>query len=260
MAATRFGEASFRENELTQSTENQSVKWLAPRLGPIGTTASIKIVIRAGHRHEDDLLKPPGPNNLPGSRRSFSSRRKLAAAITVGALGLCACAYFILTFSNNKKDLDAADPSAAAQPIFASPVRTTLDESGSSAKAAGSESSSFASQARPAELAEASEKAEPVGASHKEQPGVSQKIVSAAVPTTIEPRKSNVGPTEDFLFLQRPGVNIRSTPSKGGGVVGTAPKGTRFKVTRREPDWVQVQDGRLSGWINAQFLAPTKPR
>jgi Bacterial SH3 domain len=63
----------------------------------------------------------------------------------------------------------------------------------------------------------------------------------------------------DIVFLQRPGVNIRSTPSTNGPVLGTAPKGTRLKVTNREGDWVQVESGRSSGWISSQFLAPHEP-
>jgi cytoskeletal protein RodZ len=69
----------------------------------------------------------------------------------------------------------------------------------------------------------------------------------------------SVSQNRDIVFLQRPGVNIRSTPSTNGPVLGTAPKGTRLKVTNREGDWVQVESGRSSGWINSQFLAPHEP-
>jgi hypothetical protein len=61
------------------------------------------------------------------------------------------------------------------------------------------------------------------------------------------------------LFLQRPGVNIRSNPSTGANVVGSAPKGTRFEVTNRNGEWVQVESGRLKGWISARFLGPNPP-
>ena len=37
-------------------------------------------------------------------------------------------------------------------------------------------------------------------------------------------------------------------------------QGTRFTATRREGDWIQVENGRLKGWINSQFLVPDKPR
>jgi hypothetical protein len=65
---------------------------------------------------------------------------------------------------------------------------------------------------------------------------------------------------QDIVFLQRSGVNIRSTPSTNGPILGTAPKGTRLKVINREGEWVQVESGRSSGWINSQFLAPHEPQ
>src|ERR1700730_9220175 len=64
---------------------------------------------------------------------------------------------------------------------------------------------------------------------------------------------------EDIVFLQRPGVHIRSAPSTNGRVLATAPKGTRFKVTNREGDWVQVESDRFSGWIRSRFLAANEP-
>ena len=72
-------------------------------------------------------------------------------------------------------------------------------------------------------------------------------------PTVSLPQKP------DTVFLQRPGVNIRSAPSTNAGVVGKAPKGMRFKVTNREGDWVQVESAQFSGWIKSQFLAANKP-
>jgi hypothetical protein len=66
--------------------------------------------------------------------------------------------------------------------------------------------------------------------------------------------------TAEILFVQRPGVNIRATPAKRASVVRTAAKGMRIEVTRREGEWVQVKDGRVKGWINTEFLAPTQPR
>jgi hypothetical protein len=63
-----------------------------------------------------------------------------------------------------------------------------------------------------------------------------------------------------MVYLQRPGVNIRSTPSLDGALLGSAPKGTRFKVTKRNGDWAQVESDRLKGWIKSEFLGPNEPR
>jgi hypothetical protein len=65
---------------------------------------------------------------------------------------------------------------------------------------------------------------------------------------------------QGIVFLQRSGVNIRSTPSTDGPILGTASKGTRLKVINREGEWLQVESGRSSGWINSQFLAPHEPQ
>ena len=45
-----------------------------------------------------------------------------------------------------------------------------------------------------------------------------------------------------------------------GAVLGSAPKGTRFKVTKRNGDWAQVESDRLKGWIKSEFLGPNEPR
>jgi hypothetical protein len=65
---------------------------------------------------------------------------------------------------------------------------------------------------------------------------------------------------QDIAFVQRPGINIRSTPSSNGSVLGIVPKGKRFKVTKREGDWVQVESDYLKGWIKSQFLGSNEPR
>ena len=85
--------------------------------------------------------------------------------------------------------------------------------------------------------------------------------LAAASPANTATRQAvPASENRDTVLLQRPGVNIRSTPSANGPVLGTAPKGTRFRVTSRDGDWVQVESGRLKGWINSQFLAPNEQR
>lgn len=62
------------------------------------------------------------------------------------------------------------------------------------------------------------------------------------------------------MFLQRPGVNIRSAPSSRGTPVASAPQGTRFEVINRNGEWVEVESGRIKGWISARFLGPNPPQ
>jgi hypothetical protein len=79
-------------------------------------------------------------------------------------------------------------------------------------------------------------------------------------PASVTPQTSSTAQNPDLVFLQRPGVNIRSGPSGNAPALGTAPKGTQFTATGREGDWVQVENTRLKGWINSQFLATDKPQ
>jgi uncharacterized protein YgiM (DUF1202 family) len=78
-------------------------------------------------------------------------------------------------------------------------------------------------------------------------------------PSAVTPQTTSAAQNRDFVFLQRPGVNIRSAPSGNAPVLGSAPKGTRFTATSREGDWVEVENTGLKGWISSQFLAPNKP-
>jgi Bacterial SH3 domain len=218
-------------NELTESRRNHSVEHFAPPLAPIGTPAfgNSGIALRETRfsGDGDDLLNRPEQHDL------FRLQQKLVAGTAMLAgLGVCACAYFLLP-SSNKTVPQSAELSAAVQAVPASPVQT-----------ASNPSEFFAAVDRSEYLAE------PLDGS--------QKVALAAVPTgSLRTAPARSG---DILFVQRPRVNIRSTPSVNGSVVAIALKGTPFKVTSRQVDWVQVQNGRFRGWINAQFLAPAETR
>ena len=89
---------------------------------------------------------------------------------------------------------------------------------------------------------------------------VAASLTAAASPQSVTPQTASTAQNPDLVFLQRPGVNIRSAPSANALVLGTAPRGTQFTATGREADWVQVENTRWKGWINSQFLAPDKPQ
>jgi hypothetical protein len=86
-----------------------------------------------------------------------------------------------------------------------------------------------------------------------------------APPQTANPAPQNGDVTNlpsrnpEVLFVHRPGVNVRSAPSRTGRVVGTARKGTRFEVTNRRGRWVEGNSGRIKGWISDRFLASNAP-
>jgi Bacterial SH3 domain len=166
------------------------------------------------------------------------SRGKLIAGTAiVAALGVAVFASFFLA------SLGAKPPAETAQTV---PVAST----------------------------EAEAQVQPAPTVAQPSPGASSVVPSPDVPASLAAEASpQVAPwagtpqtastaqsPHDLVFLQRPGVNIRSGPSGTAPALGTAPQGTQFTATGREGDWVQVENARLKGWINSQFLAPDKPQ
>jgi hypothetical protein len=197
----------------------------------------------------EDRLSTPAEDWAPplapfGDEDAFlapePSRRKLIAGIAiVAALGVAVLAYFFLASPGAKPPAETAQTSSVA----------------SSPTAVGSSSET---QVQPAPtVAEPSPGASGVVPS----PDVPASLTAAASPQVgaVTPQTNSAAQKPDLVFLQRPGVNIRSGPSGTAPVLGTAPKGTQFTATGREGDWVQVENTRLKGWINSQFLAPDKP-
>ena len=174
---------------------------------------------------DEDAFHPPEPSDLS---ETFGSRRQLIAGTAiVAALGAAVLTYFFL-----------ASPGAKA-PAETSPI--------ASSPTAVKSSSETQVQAAPT-VAEPS-------------PGaVAASLTAAASPQAVPPQTASTAQNPDLVFLQRPGVNIRSAASANAPILGTAPRGTQFTATGREGDWVQVENTRWKGWINAQFVAPDKPQ
>jgi hypothetical protein len=63
-----------------------------------------------------------------------------------------------------------------------------------------------------------------------------------------------------FVFVQRPNVNIRNAPTDRSPIIGVAQFGGRFVVARSDGEWVQVAHGPWRGWINSRFLGSRLPR
>ena len=100
----------------------------------------------------------------------------------------------------------------------------------------------------------------PSAASSSSTDSPRQTAATSPQRTAVLQTPSSVVQAPDVLFLQNPGVNIRSTPSSTGSVIGSAPKGARFEVTERDGEWRKVRGAGMNGWINARFLRPTAPR
>jgi len=191
---------------------------------------------------EDSLSMPAelwAPPLAPfGDEEAFlapePSRGKLIAGTAiVAALGAAVLAYFFLAWPGAK-------PPAETVPVA------------SSSTGAGSSSSTGVESSSETQVQPAPTVADvPASVAAEASPQVAASAVT--------PQTSSTAQNLDVVFLQRPGVNIRSGPSGTAPALGTAPKGTQFTATGREGDWVQVENTRLKGWINSQFLAPNKP-
>jgi hypothetical protein len=215
---------SFAEDRLNPPAE----LWAAPPLAPDS---------------EDTIRLAMGSEFETETR--FGSRRKLiAGAAIVAVVGAAALTYLFLASPGAKAPVETAESTAvAAEPAI--PAQAAPNESRTESTSetlvqpapAVSEPSREASDAVPSPAAPASPAAE-----------ASPQVAPSAVT-----------PSRDIVFLQRPGVNIRSAPSGTAPVLGTAPRGTEFTATSREGDWVQVESPRWKGWISSQFLAPNKP-
>jgi hypothetical protein len=218
---------SFAEGRLNPPDE----VW-APPLAPNGSAAAGHDVLREETFRPatggEDSFQPLEPSDL---YETFGARRKLIAGTAIiAALGVAGLTYFFL-----------ASPGAKV------PAETT-----ESSPIAAQSSSETPVQPAPA-VPEPSR-----GASGVVPPAV--ETSPQVAPSAVTPQTTSAAQNLDFVFLQRPGVNIRSAPSGNAPVLGSAPKGTRFTATSREGDWVQVENTGWKGWINSQFLGPNKPQ
>jgi hypothetical protein len=199
--------------------------WAAPPLAPSGDEDDF-------YSHEPSVL-----SDTSGARTKL-----IAGTAVVVALGAAALAYFFLASPGVKPPAETAESS----PLTSSPTRAA---------------SSSETQLQPAPtVVEPSPGASGVGPSPDVPSSLTAEAPQIAPSTVTPPTTSAPQIPDDLVFLQRPGVNIRSAPAGNAPVLGTAPMGTQFTATGREGDWVRVENTRLKGWINSQFLAPDKPR
>jgi hypothetical protein len=244
-----------------ESSRYDLAEFCAPPVAPIETSPPanaevphrVRIRVRTLYADENDPPQLSQHTDLSRSQRSFGSDRKLITGIAVVlALGLSALAYFFLASPSEK----TATQTAELAPSVPYPPATPAEAALSAAPATAAPSAAPATAAPSAAPAAVTASAAPAVVTASAEPAV---VTANAAPEPVQ-AAPKVARSGDVLYLQRPGVNIRSTPSPTGSAVGTAPKGTRFKVTNRQGDWIQVEKGRLKGWINAGFLAPSEPR
>jgi hypothetical protein len=240
MATGNFTEAPLNQDRFAQSSLDDPPEFWVPPLAPPETTAAADILLRQG---TSIFIQAPDKSDLREIETSLGLRRKvIAGTAIVAALGVAAFAYLFLASAGEKTPTQTAKSALAVQSSGVAPVQVaprTIPEPSSATPNAVAWPN-----LPPSVTVEASPQVAPAA-----------RTGNTATHQTVPPWEN-----PDIVFLQRPGVNIRSTPSATGAVVGTARRGMRFEVTSREADWVQVESGLLKGWINSQFLAPNEPR
>jgi len=221
--------------------------------------------------HADPGHGESGTDSEPINEAS-SGKGKLVVFLLLAALAIGGLGYFFLTPRTTTPTAPAQTTSTPTAP----PSATKLDESPArpSQEANNPTASSTEQNPRSAETPIRSAPA-PAPAPWPDPPAASTPPASAERPAAAPPAGTPQPPpprsqaavqnpapaarNPEFLFLQRPGVNIRSAPSPTGRVVGSAPKGTRFEVTNRQGEWIEVNGGRLKGWISERFLGASAP-
>jgi Bacterial SH3 domain len=202
--------------------------WASPPLAPIV---------------DEDAFDPPEASKLSETLRS--QPKLIAGTAIVAALGAAGLAYFFLASSGAKAPAETAEYPATR---VESSSETQVQPAPTIAEPAPT-------------VAEPSRGGSGVVPSPNVPASVAAEASSQPAPTAVTSQTASAAEShDDLVFLQRPGVNIRSAPSLNAPLLGTAPKGTQFTATSREGDWVQVENTRLKGWINSRFLTPEKPQ
>jgi Bacterial SH3 domain len=238
-------------NDFADGTLNPPVELLAPPLAPNETTAAGHVLLRVdtfrpGIGGEDHPFQPSKPSN-PSER--FGARGPLIAGTAIIAtLGLAGLTYFFFASPGAKVPAESA-------PIAVHSSSETPVEAAANVPEPSSPTSVESSSETSAQLAPTGP--EPRAFSPDNRPSIA--ATPQVAPGAVTPQTASRAQNGDPVFLQRPGVNIRSAPSGNAPVLGTAPRGTQFTVSSRDGDWVQVENAQLKGWINSQFLGPNKP-
>jgi Bacterial SH3 domain len=257
MAGVDITDVRPDENSFAERTLPPIELW-APPLAPDEMTAAagqdllrvdtIRPVIRG-----EDPFQPFEPGNRS---ETFGSRGPLiAGSAIVATLGLAGLTYFFLASPGAKGPAESAP--VAVQSSTATPVQAAAN-----VPAPWPPTSAESSSETPAQLARTVPEPSPgasVVPSADSPPSIAAGASPQVAPGAVTPQTAFGAQNGDPVFLQRPGVNIRSAPSGNAAVLGTVPRGTQFTVSSRNGDWVQVENARLKGWINSQFLGPNKP-
>ena len=210
-------EVSLRKqfDGLAESSQYSSAEFWAPPVAQIETSppadASVSRRVRTLYMDENDPPQLLQHTDLSSSQRSFGSGRKLITGIAVVlTLGLSALAYFFLPAAGEKTTTHTAElapsvPYPRATPAEAGPGAAPAAATPSTTPAAATPSTAPAAATSSTAPAAATPSAAPAAADSERPPE----------PVQASPKVSQ---SRDVLYLQRPGVNIRSTPSLSNAI------------------------------------------
>ena len=257
MATVDITDVRPNENSFADRTLNPPVELWAPPLAPNETTAAGHVLLRVDTIRPviggEDPFQPSEPSN---PSETFGARGPLIAGTAIIAtLGLAGLIYFFFASPGAKVPAESA-------PIAVQSSTETPVEAAANVPEPSSPTSVESSSETPAQLAPTGpepSRGASVFPSPDNPPSIAAGASRQVAPGAVTPQTGSGAQNRDPLFLQRPGVNIRSAPSGNAPVLGTAPRGTQFTASSRDGDWVQVENAQLKGWINSQFLGPNKP-
>jgi hypothetical protein len=161
---------------------------------------------------DEHLFQPAQLRDLHQILTNFASQRKLIGIAVVAALGVAALAYLLRPSAGEKTTTQTEETTATVQ---SSPVASIR----AAPRIPAQYPAPVSALAWPDPPASA-----PVEASPQVAPAA--RTGGGSLMRQTVPARQN----QDIAFVQRPGVNIRSTPSSNGSVLGIVPKGKRFKL------------------------------
>ena len=210
MARGDFTEAQLNRKRSVESSLEHPDQFSAPSIAPTESPGDADLLLQleafARISRDGHSFHPTEQNDLLESQTSFGSRRKLIAGAVVVALGAGALAYFLLPLGGETTPTQTAEFAPTVQPSPVAPVQAA--PSVPEPSPAPSSSPVVALPDVPSSVA-----FDPT------------PQLAAAPPANTATRQTvPASQNRDTVILQRPGVNIRSTPSANGPAWDCQPK------------------------------------
>jgi hypothetical protein len=202
--------------------------------------------------------------------RRSSGMQIIAAAASVGATALAGLAVLFLQTPGSQ--IPRSSPAKnVSVPTQAAPAAQVPERPGSEHRSVAADPSSTPeSRTLQAQVpaGSTSHSGEPAGADEvllldHQVAAPASRLNPAALPTGTPANDTSLRLNDthrEIVTLEHSGVNIRSAPSASSKVVGSAPKGARFEVTKRSGRWVEIESDGVKGWVSGHFLGPGERR